>query len=112
MTEADEFFLLDRENAVGFDVDVLDHAFAMQVVTKLHVIDAGLDARDLEALVVIDAAVLVVFGLVWPPGVFSTGDSCRLVIVAAVKFQKRMPFPSAAFETFVKTNMVNRVIKV
>ena len=83
----------------------------MLVVAKLHVIDAGLDAGNLEALVMIDGVVLVVFGLVPAPFAFSRGGYCRLVIVPAVKFQKRMPFPSAAFETFGKTNMVARVIK-
>ena len=73
VTEAGELILFNRENAAGFDVDVLDHAFAMLVVAELHVIDARLDAGNLEALVMIDGVVLVVFGLVPAPFAFSCG---------------------------------------
>ena len=72
MTEAGELLLFNRENPVGFDVDVFDHAFAVHVA-ELHVIDAGLDAGNLEALVMIDGVVLVVFGLVPAPFAFSRG---------------------------------------
>ena len=95
MTEAGKLFLLDRENAAGFDVDVLNHAFAMQGVAKRHVIDAGLDAGDFQALVMIDAVVLVVFSLILAPFVFSrgrqlqTGDGCSRQIPEADAFSFR-----------------------
>jgi hypothetical protein len=76
VTEASELILFNRENSVGFDVDVLDHAFAVLVIAELHVIDAGLNADDLETLVMIDGVVFVVFCLVLAPLPFPAGDSC------------------------------------
>src|SRR5262249_58029125 len=66
-----ELLFLDREYAAGLDLHVAHRAGAALAVGKLHVVAAGGDAGDAQALVVVDLAVAVVLALVRTPFLFA-----------------------------------------
>src|SRR5262245_38960596 len=69
----------------------------MQIIGELHVVAPGLDARDSQALVVVDGSIAVILALVGTPVVaLPAGDIWNVVIVYRVRFQNRMPLRSCA----------------
>src|SRR4051812_47605041 len=62
-----ELLFLDGEHAAGLDRHVAHDAGASAVVGKLHVVAAGRNAGDAQALVVVDLAVAIVLALVRTP---------------------------------------------
>src|SRR5690242_1888097 len=64
-----ELLLLDGENGAGLHIDVSHDAGTAGLVSKLHVIASRVDARDAQALVVVDRAVAIVLVLVGVPGI-------------------------------------------
>src|SRR5205823_6997271 len=51
----------------GLDLDVAHHANAADLIGELHVVAPGLDARDWQALVVVDGAIAIILALVGTP---------------------------------------------
>src|SRR5436190_15970073 len=58
---------LDGEHRTVLDLDVAHDANAADLIGELHVVAPGLDARDSQALVVVDGSIAIILALVGTP---------------------------------------------
>src|SRR5262249_1104002 len=62
--------LLDCEDRTLLHLDVAHDANAADLIAELHIVASGFDARDSQALVVVDRSIPIILALVGTPTVF------------------------------------------
>src|SRR5262249_33213941 len=65
--------LLDCEDRTLLHLDVAHDANAADFIAELHIVASGFDARDSQALVVVDRSIAIILALVRTPTVFPRG---------------------------------------
>jgi hypothetical protein len=72
---------LDWKHRTVLDLNVPHDANAADLIGELHVVAPGLDARDAQALVVVDSSIAIILALSGPQLSVPAGDIWRVVIV-------------------------------
>src|SRR5262249_11613135 len=73
------------------DLDVPHDAYAVDLVGQLHIVAPGLDARDTQALVVVDGSIAIILALVGAPVVCPR----RRHLESLDRIQGQIPEPNA-----------------